>query len=91
MTYATHLTRAYIHLDRLTHNVRLLQELAGERPLWPAIKANAYGHGIEMLPAIWLGAAMTHSVSPMSARGTIGDVLQPGCPGGLEYRNRLSV
>ncbi len=46
MTDATHLTRAYIHLDRLTHNVRLLQELVGRRPLWPAIKANAYGHGI---------------------------------------------
>jgi len=25
--------------------MRLLQELVGERPLWPAIKANAYGHG----------------------------------------------
>jgi alanine racemase len=33
-----------IHLDRLAHNMRLLQELVGERPLWPAIKANAYGH-----------------------------------------------
>ena len=43
---ATHLTRACIHLDRLTHNLRLLQGLAGSRPLWPAIKANAYGHGL---------------------------------------------
>lgn len=49
MTDATHLTRAYIHLDRLTHNVRLLLELVGRRPLWPAIKANAYGHGIEIV------------------------------------------
>jgi alanine racemase len=40
-----HPTRALIHLDRLAHNVRLLQDLAGGRPLWPAIKANAYGHG----------------------------------------------
>ena len=40
-----HPTRALIHLDRLTHNLRLLQELAGERPMWPVIKANAYGHG----------------------------------------------
>jgi alanine racemase len=39
-----HPTQALIHLDRLTHNVRLLQELVGDRPLWPAIKANAYGH-----------------------------------------------
>lgn len=34
-----------IHLDRLTGNLRLLQELAGDCPLWPVIKANAYGHG----------------------------------------------
>jgi alanine racemase len=39
------LTHALIHLDRLTHNLRLLQETVGERPLWPVIKANAYGHG----------------------------------------------
>lgn len=44
---AENLTRAYIHLDRLAHNLRLLRELVGERPLWPAIKANAYGHGMQ--------------------------------------------
>ena len=38
-------TKAYIHLDNLTHNMNLLQDLVGKRPLWPAIKANAYGHG----------------------------------------------
>jgi len=40
-----HPTRAVIRLDHLTHNMRLLQEIAGATPLWPAIKANAYGHG----------------------------------------------
>ncbi|MBN1635438.1 MAG: alanine racemase [Deltaproteobacteria bacterium] len=45
----SHLTRAYIHLDKLTHNMKLLQELAGECSLWPAIKANAYGHGAEII------------------------------------------
>jgi alanine racemase len=44
-----HPTRALIHLDRLTHNLRLLQELAGARPMWPAIKANAYGHGATLV------------------------------------------
>ena len=44
-----HPTRACIHLDRLEHNLQLLQELAGARPLWPAIKANAYGHGLEII------------------------------------------
>lgn len=44
-----HPTRALIHLDRLTHNVRLLQDIVRGRPLWPAIKANAYGHGAEIV------------------------------------------
>jgi len=42
-----HLTTATVHLDRLTRNLRLLGEEAGGRPLWPAIKANAYGHGAD--------------------------------------------
>jgi alanine racemase len=43
------LTRASIHLDRLIHNLALLQTLVGRRPLWPAIKANAYGHGLRIV------------------------------------------
>ncbi|MDH5675787.1 MAG: alanine racemase [Myxococcales bacterium] len=42
-------SKALIHLDRLDHNLALLAELAGGRPLWPAIKANAYGHGAELV------------------------------------------
>jgi alanine racemase len=49
MIPAEHLTRIYIHLDYLTHNVQLLQKLVGKRPMWPAIKANAYGHGLELV------------------------------------------
>jgi alanine racemase len=49
MEKASHLTRADIHLDRLTHNLALLQQLAGHTPLWPAIKANGYGHGMEIV------------------------------------------
>ena len=48
-THPDHLTRAIINLDHLTHNMGLLQELAGTRPMWPAIKANAYGHGMEII------------------------------------------
>ncbi len=44
-----HPTRAYLHWDRLAHNLRLLRELVGWRPLWPAIKANAYGHGAALV------------------------------------------
>ena len=46
MTIPSHLTRAYIRLDHLSHNVGLLQDLVGKRMVWPAIKANAYGHGL---------------------------------------------
>jgi alanine racemase len=42
-------TRALVHLDRVTHNLGLLRELAGGQALWPAVKANAYGHGAELL------------------------------------------
>lgn len=42
---ACRLTRAYLHLDRLTHNLQVLQAQIGSIPLWPVIKANAYGHG----------------------------------------------
>ena len=45
----SHATEVYIRLDHLTHNMRLLQELVGNRSLWPAIKANAYGHGADIV------------------------------------------
>jgi len=48
-------TRALIHLDRLGRNMRLLQELVGKRRLWPAIKANAYGHGAEIVARYLVG------------------------------------
>ena len=44
-----HLTRAFISLANLDHNMRLLTEVAGGRPLWPAIKADAYGHGARII------------------------------------------
>ena len=39
------LTRVILSLSRLDHNMKLLREIAGGRPLWPAVKANGYGHG----------------------------------------------
>ena len=47
--HTTRLTRAIIHLDHLSHNLRLLQREAGERPLWPVVKADAYGHGAHIV------------------------------------------
>ena len=39
------LNRVYLHLDRLEHNMRVLERCVDGRPLWPCVKANAYGHG----------------------------------------------
>ncbi len=47
--HTSRLTKALIHLDRLTRNLRLLQAQVGDRPLWPVIKADAYGHGAEIV------------------------------------------
>lgn len=45
------LTRAFIHLDRLTQNYRLLQKQAGHAQVWPVLKANGYGHDAVMVAA----------------------------------------
>ena len=44
-----HPTTVVIHLERLTRNMARLQELVGDRRVWPAIKADAYGHGAELV------------------------------------------
>ena len=44
-----HLTKVVLNLDHLTHNMALLQDHVGKRPLWPAIKANGYGHSAEII------------------------------------------
>ena len=43
------LTKVFLHLDRLSHNMHLLQQQVGQTPLWPCIKANAYGHGAPII------------------------------------------
>lgn len=45
------LTRVSLSLSNLDCNMKLLGQVAGGRPLWPAIKANAYGHGAEIIAA----------------------------------------
>jgi alanine racemase len=42
--HAWHQTKAFIRLDHLMHNLRLLHLQVGTVPLWPVLKANAYGH-----------------------------------------------
>ena len=44
-----HPTVAVIRLDHLAHNMRLLKSLVSATQLWPAVKANAYGHGASLI------------------------------------------
>lgn len=46
---ASRLTRVVVHLDRLTRNLRRLQDLVGDRAVWPVVKADAYGHGARIV------------------------------------------
>jgi alanine racemase len=49
MPMSGHLSQAFVNLEHLAHNLTLLRSLADGRPLWPAIKANAYGHGATLI------------------------------------------
>jgi alanine racemase len=43
-------TRAEIHIDHFTHNLEFVRKQIGERPkIMAIIKANAYGHGLEII------------------------------------------
>jgi alanine racemase len=45
----------------------LLQALVGKRPLWPAIKANAYGHDSEIFARHLIGLGhKTHCVAHLA-------------------------
>lgn len=45
-------TRAYIDLDAVVHNLSLLAERVPGSGLVPAVKADAYGHGVEAISAV---------------------------------------
>ena len=95
-----HLTRVFINLDNLTHNMALLQELAGECSLWPAIKANAYGHGAEIIARhlidlgyTTLGVANVFEAVELIEKGikALYVVLSPGLSENSEYFVRYDI
>jgi len=45
-------TRAYIDLDAVEHNLTLLAERVPGSGLVPAVKADAYGHGVEAIASV---------------------------------------
>lgn len=60
--------KAYIHLDRLAENFRLIRELVGGRRLMTVVKANAYGHG-----AVETARALKQAGSDYFAVFTVGE------------------
>lgn len=66
-----------VDLDALNRNVRLAAELAGNRAVLVAVKANAYGHGLvpvarsieEAGSAQWLGIATVGEAATLRAAG----------------------
>ncbi|HEY7714129.1 MAG TPA: alanine racemase [Candidatus Binatia bacterium] len=50
-TDAQRLTQAFIDLDHLRHNFRLLEEQVRPAEVWPVLKANGYGHDAAMVAA----------------------------------------
>lgn len=48
-THPNRLTHAVIHLDRLTYNLRLLEQECSGADIWPVVKANAYGHDAQIV------------------------------------------
>lgn len=79
-------TAAFINLDHLLHNFRVIRKLAGPHsPLAPVIKSNAYGHG--MIPiarelsragAEWLAVSLTEEGLELRRHGITGPVLVLG-------------
>jgi alanine racemase len=49
--YTSRLTQVVLYLDRLSHNMHLLQQQVGGIPLWPCIKADAYDMVRRLSPA----------------------------------------
>lgn len=83
------LNRVYLHPDRLEHNMRVLERCVGDRPLWPCIKANAYGHGAVPIARRLLGLGYdTFAVADVSEAASLADagidatfiVLAPALP-----------
>lgn len=57
--YPLRRTRAYIDLDAVDHNLTLLSERVPGSGLVPAVKADAYGHGIEAIASVCEGWGAT--------------------------------
>jgi len=55
---------AWINLNHLRHNYRLLQQQAGDSMIMAVVKANAYGHGLDLVaPALFAEGCRSFAVT----------------------------
>ena len=55
---------AWINLDHLRHNYRLLKQQAGNASIMAVVKANAYGHGLDLVaPALYTEGCRNFAVT----------------------------
>lgn len=67
---------AYINLDHLCHNYRLLRQRAGKARLIAVVKANAYGHGLDLVtPALQAEGCNHFAVTDASEGATLREIL----------------
>jgi len=69
---------ASIHLDHLHHNYRVLKEKAGNAAVMAVVKANAYGHGLDLIAPSLLDEgcqsfAVTDAEEGLRLRRILGD------------------
>jgi alanine racemase len=65
------LTKAFIHLKHLTHNLRLLQRQAAQAEVWPVLKANGYGQIGQSSRRICSAWAVKPFAAPMSKKRSL--------------------
>jgi len=68
---------AWINLDHLRHNYRLLNQRAGSARVMAVVKANAYGHGLELVvPALFDAGCRSFAVSEAKEGALLRDILR---------------
>ncbi|HXH65362.1 MAG TPA: alanine racemase [Mariprofundaceae bacterium] len=70
---------AHIDLDNLRHNYRLLDERAGKASVMAIVKADAYGHGLDLVaPALFAAGCRHFGVTDATEGARLRALLPPG-------------
>lgn len=74
---------AWINLDHLCHNYRLLQQAAADASVMAVVKANAYGHGLNLVaPALFRAGCRLFAVTDADEGAQLRNILRSDDPAG---------